>query len=1563
MKYREKKWAKDILRRMTATSLVAAMSLSMAVTSYATVLEEIPSDPSTNKPVVTVEGNAVVDSSGNYTGYFELAVKVRTEFLFDEFGNPAVDDVVVDEDKTITSLFDSVSVAINYDANILTPVTWDYIEDPAAPGIPVLGDVVDVTSATMRNPVFIDTKKPDQVLTAGAQVEYYDDLDPESTVATLVMWAEAPEEGVTFSQETEVVVVRFKYDMDTAAEMSETDAFAFLNPFGAPATPEVSGTDPDKESVVWFAEDEMAAFTSAGQSVMYTSNETSTTYFYYYLNAEDDLDSSATVPNTVGSVVLTNDNYTDNLLTVSTGADTSGDVVFRLVNRLSYDDSGVNLDDIVTILYYDWDNVLIGVQNVARGDTRSLVNSFVETNFIHPELRASSTSTDMDSLARVDTYRGEYNSTAPGVGATYPDGSVDSEENSTAGSDYVLTNKLDYSFYKYPTARVAIDADGNPDDEGEYIQWIPHTVNDVTPIENYTAGAFEPIDESASEFPYVNGWAIIDDVRDIENTWTTFGVGELASSAPNDGLFDTADVNSYFELADFANIDNLPADQRVLYVKACYTQGDSLEYNMEYTPSVDEAYYVRYGAATVFTGGGVYAIQMGYNRVTTNGYGAVRMREPALRVQYTTDKGGYPDTVFFTEATIANVDSALTEFTPSSAIMSAQYNLVDKKAYSDAMDKVVQLNFANGVVRSGSTNSNELDVDINFDYTMAENLDDGTGHLGTYGFVTIATVNQLLQYAAQVNSGLIDYSDFNGLLSMDAFLDANWRGDTDGSYIGIAGINNVIQSVYDAIVIEINAGRLDENGYLADGVDIVDIWHDIQRHMLFGDLGAQVGGDTSGYSWCRMCNCGTDAAEAVNTLDELLEAAYKVSTGAQSNALNLLASDFYFRKSIKGVSYDDASSFDEFKTAIVDMVGNLIAGGASEGDITSLTWSQVQYRLEYLGTSIPDQATADAQDYWWEDGGTKVFEDLAEVVQVADWVVNSGYHDSWLTNMTAADIQSWLIRATDTGGEYSSNPLFILNLKSAISDGLLGHLPDPADSRYDSDTDGKIYQQDVALVVQHMVLGNPYMSAVDIRADEDISYWWIVPPVIETWQDMVEVAWMVYVEDKGEGLLESIRDFGIDAINGVTGEPNDDHFFYRTNTDGGTYTDVEAFITRLEIAINKISAGGVTDWTEISWEELQNALILMNAYEDLAEDSYLDADVNFWWKYGGTLTVGIDDWDSFVSAVWEAFKSSPTDMSVLSDLDGRLNEINGAEGEGMYGVGAGSYYLLFRKDTDGTPFSSEQEFYDMIESNIASFASASESNFFTYLSADVSGWENFQYALINATSFAVTSAGDKSAYWWYEYDTKPDTGSNLSPMEWADQKLSDVYDSFWANGGSIDPLTDAEVAGLNFSLDGATPMSTADVNNWLNGALWDFAAANNWVGVVPTWDMVQFSMIMGYSELDSAYASTMMDGFRSVWYPIGLSTYSLTILSDELVLEDELDLEVGQDLELDLEETPELDLEETPDLELDEDPMPDLDAEPEQNDEMEEILPDREEDDYVLSYDAVVLPEPDLFNN
>lgn len=362
--------------------------------------------------------------------------------------------------------------------------------------------------------------------------------------------------------------------------------------------------------------DYMAARTRVNQTAwvhMVTDEQPLTqrdTYFYYYLGAEDNQNSGQktqkvvvggeptavpgiTMPKTEGEKVLTEGTEENPVPTPAPATPTptaspapsptptptqAGYTYFKNLLRLKDETLVVKLvnDETFkkpsggfggnTILFYDWDDKLIGSLIVEDGDVREAVNNYVEQNFVHPDLRTSTvlagselngtlpdfTTTPaagsdaekygklITSLDREYTYRGEQDSVyGGGAGSvTYPEKGQPGYDETKAGSSYPLTNKLDYAFYRRLNTVTTVDTE----DTATGKSWTEeyYKVDDLT------------ADPDAALYPWIRGWAVVADPDNhtlstksdwplmvdsdkLESTWTTFGTGELADQAPGGG--------------------------------------------------------------------------------------------------------------------------------------------------------------------------------------------------------------------------------------------------------------------------------------------------------------------------------------------------------------------------------------------------------------------------------------------------------------------------------------------------------------------------------------------------------------------------------------------------------------------------------------------------------------------------------------------------------------------------------------------------------------------------------------------------------------------------------------------------------------------------------------------------------------------------------------------------------------------------------------------------------------------------------------------------------------------
>ena len=106
---------------------------------------------------------------------------------------------------------------------------------------------------------------------------------------------------------------------------------------------------------------------------------------------------------------------------------------------------GLKLSDIYVILFFDWDDTLIGTLTAGVGaeGMNTAVSNYVKETMIHPDLQDDTT--HLSSLDRTYTYRGAYPHTGPrtdGGDVRLPGGS----DTVIDGEQYPLTNKLEYVF-------------------------------------------------------------------------------------------------------------------------------------------------------------------------------------------------------------------------------------------------------------------------------------------------------------------------------------------------------------------------------------------------------------------------------------------------------------------------------------------------------------------------------------------------------------------------------------------------------------------------------------------------------------------------------------------------------------------------------------------------------------------------------------------------------------------------------------------------------------------------------------------------------------------------------------------------------------------------------------------------------------------------------------------------------------------------------------------------------------------------------------------------------------
>ena len=1165
-----RRWGGKALTLLFACALMAGLSITAL--ALETWQGEVVS-PVIPKPIVTIQGNLVVDENKQPTGFYELALCVKSGYDY-RMANPAYDgsDLSVEPylyltqeeyakqlalDPTIADKceihyypFRSVTASVNINTDVLTAVNWDIQNvtyetidsntgfysayntsypwgintDPAFQGYTMPRETAfpNITTPdlyTKERSVALDVEGDSRMATAEGVVEHF---DPATKAALVTLSANAPDNyPVVLEDSTILVVARFSYDLKrfsttkvndtltgTAQERNSvtgdpTEDAGFWMGWDKTTGLADSNSWKGKEPLTWMGEsmdnsttggkmydfqksDYLDSRTQSNQAVwvhMGTDQEnvtSQTTYFYYYLAAETDANFKVDDVDVVDNGVVTNvpgialpDTKGERVLTVGDtnnpepdpaepGATKANYTFFENLLKLADKTLALELVNAETfkkptggfggnqILFYDWDDTLIGALIVGDGDVRSEVNAYVEQNLVHPDLRASDLLADdlggqmpdfsdpsalspdeqeyqnlITSLNREYTYRGKYSSTPDGNGIVYPEDGTD-----MAGSNYPLTNKLDYAFYRHLNTVTTVETENAATGK----KWTENyfTVNDLTE------------DELAAQYPWTYGWAIVEDPANtmrplkedwpvmvdsvkLENTWTTFGVGELENMDPSNdnnlsgfvasagtttpavsypgGLTtdwsadvdhqtpnnyayktSTAGVNGYLRFADFSNMSKmLENGQNVLIVKAVYEPGTSLSLVGNYSVVEDSLRVYRLGTPAS-SENSIYAFEYQYQRAnSTTGQliGVGRAREPAIRTGFVFDAKSVDTTenledqnTFFLKNVANNTDIMDIQLTTGGSLWKLEYTLLD----------IYNLDISNGVTRS---NGGEWNLKTGFEYEKP----DGSGEewdyddrQGTDGFVTQATLNTLLIEATKEarESGT---GKLSGHTTLRTIQDLNFKKNSKGDSFTAIYVPDFIDYFQNLVTRLYNSGNPD---YLDKDGNVVLGWHQIQQHIIMCAAGNPDGIYTGGvlkseaeciaigFEWCRLDTCGTNVTMSINSFQDVLKALDIISTGTgdtQPAQKALYGEDgnsgitgaellaYGFRRHAEGVPYSGTDA--EVKTAILADLQEVVnrLKAAGLNDWASATWDRVQ--LEIVRIRMQD-STISTLNAWWK---------------------------------------------------------------------------------------------------------------------------------------------------------------------------------------------------------------------------------------------------------------------------------------------------------------------------------------------------------------------------------------------------------------------------------------------------------------------------------------------------------------------------------------------------------------------------------------------------------------------
>lgn len=1539
----------------------AALSGEWPIKMITNVNAEGIADGTGEAPTITIETNGVIDQAKKLTGFVEVAIRVKPGVLYYDVadgtrtplpGKEAADAVKAAGGTVIEEIqpFSSLAVALEYNAK-LTPWEWEKINgnwdrldesDPANQAT-----AIDISAASgggfsARRMIEIDP------LHQSTRIAHAAVSPKEDGGGYLYLMAENFTAKDFNAEDTVLAVVRFKYDLDVDDENNNPWGTMFAKGLNNPAVTEwIDPTssnclvkladsavvrEPIDPIIDWeLSYDSGKSDSRPNGNGMYYSTDTSDGREAYDTTlTPDDTGYVSTTSNCLEVAAVDTSAATPNTTVV-----VPGKINYTLVNKLSYNFSS---GDSAVILYYDWDDRHIGTQVLAPGDAREAVNNYVEQNFIHPALRYSAHKNDTnavdytDSLLREYTYRGEYPYDVP---VALPDVTSPTYEADLAtykasiagtvaedGDKYPLTNKLDYVFFKRYTemtqsvedpdgtpnsgdetvsaARVLVDPDNIPDSGDEYY----HVNNyDAKLLGNLTATDVE--EPGLLEMPYIYGWAVVDDLDGISDVWTTLGTAEHtpysgmdASQTPVDTTVDTT-YGATGECLQFADFSDLKKGQ-VVRVKAVYEPGEELK-NNEFYSIVSLPEYERYGDSDTSVGG-VYAISYAYARVNASGQGVSRMRDPAARIDYTPDVEGVAQKPFSVGIDLDNSDRISVTYTPSSGLMSMEYSLRDKKLYDasrQAQPVMVDYNFYTGSERAQHGNFNN--IMSNFNYTEHPY----SQHLGSIGFVTQATFNQLDKLMREmVATGV--RADILAFVNEGMLRDLNLKNnDGAGNPIDYESwdADEFMAKIYDAYCIAGDA-ELD--------------WHQIQYHIwnttynwndwwvsgcVTGNGLTKVGNtvqpaaSTLAYSWCRLDNC-TGGSSPINSWTDLMAAAADYVYTPNINAFNQLQDVFELRQGITAQPFADK---DAMKTALITVVTGLQTNGFTQTQVEGLSWRQVQYLMDVGTTGItPTNLPANSdiaptgstgKDYWWENGGTKTISTWQELLEIQYHIINdnyfagdndnsgwrSGYNNpataltgkvrdkdgdgNWkpTTDPNPFTTKAVALRKNGTGDNFDTLVQFDTALNTAIST-LTG---DPA-------YQGGGFANVSLMEIQHALLGNSYRSESDLMDDTvagTVNYWWITgASTPKTLQELVILVKQV-LDGAPEDLLDNVT---VDLVGGVG-------FWLRADDAGtvfGSATDLQdALLDAVDIWCTAGNDPATAPWPDTAgtnwnnadtrqvWSQLQYLLFGNQSY---APNPDPGPTYDYWWYANGHKT--INNLEELLEAAWNSWgnngnppsdSSDPGAMGALDETTANLKFINGVlNTDPTFDIND----LDFRLNDDGDNFTSVANFKAQLKNFIQAATVYGGKDF---ILGHKDHWKVVQYYLINGVyQFDFVVEPDTSInYWWENGGTKPE-GPSID-YTWANGALTDLSkllsqaalenedNDFAVSADTVyAALTDTMVRAFNFCDSAGTPLTRIQLAQQLANAISGYYYAYLIDEVEDGWD----AYVNGMDELELEWA-------------------------------------------------------------------------------------------------------------
>ena len=307
---------------------------------------------------------------------------------------------------------------------------------------------------------------------------------------------------------------------------------------------------------------------------------------------------------------------------------------------------GLKLSDIYTILFFDWDDSLLGALTAGQGaaDMNKTVSEYVKSKMVHPDLQNN---TNYSSLAREDAYRGQYPETGPNASDPLAKSGSYGDDAAEPGSKYPITNKLDYVF----------------------------------------AGK-----EFYEDAPYAGGWTKVM-AEELSTTYSWFGPSEMVAgkygkaveidSVTGYALDASGNPDPSIPIPEMisCDFDNITLDdgESAVLVKAVYWPCEMLDNGTPYYSSDVEQAKIEMISDLSSDIKRNYGISFNYFRINKYGYGVTKAKIPKMKMALT-QVGASNDTTV--QVDVENQETVPILLTPSNDVAHTGYQLVDIYGYN-----------------------------------------------------------------------------------------------------------------------------------------------------------------------------------------------------------------------------------------------------------------------------------------------------------------------------------------------------------------------------------------------------------------------------------------------------------------------------------------------------------------------------------------------------------------------------------------------------------------------------------------------------------------------------------------------------------------------------------------------------------------------------------------------------------------------------------------------------------------------------------------------------------------